>query len=116
MARPSSPAESTSESESHAEPTTEDLKAQIGKLSEDIASLTEIVGGLSEKSARQVRDEIRARGNAAAERGQREFEQVQRAAQQMQGDVDDMIAQRPMMSVGLALGLGFLFGIMTGRK
>ena len=110
MARTNTTAASTEEL------TTQDLKDQIVKLSDDLASLTEIVGGLGEQSARQARDTIRARGAAAAERGQQELEHMQRAAQRAQGDVDEMIAQRPMMSVGLALGLGFLFGTMTGRK
>ena len=96
--------------------TTQDLKEQIGKLSDDIASLTEIVGGLGEQSARRARDDIRAHGAAAAQRGQEELAQMQNAARQVQGDVDEMIARKPMMSVGMALGLGFLFGIMTGRK
>jgi len=96
--------------------TTQDLKDQIGKLSDDIASLTDIVGGLGEQSARQVRDDLRARGAGAAQRGQEELAHMQRTARQVQGDVDDMIGQRPMMSVGVALGLGFLFGMMTGRK
>jgi ElaB/YqjD/DUF883 family membrane-anchored ribosome-binding protein len=110
MARASTASDSTEEL------TTQDLRDQIGKLSDDISKLTEIVAGLGEQSARHARDDIRARGAAAAQRGQEEFEHLRQAAHHAQGDIDDMITQRPMMSVGLALGLGFLFGLMTGRK
>jgi ElaB/YqjD/DUF883 family membrane-anchored ribosome-binding protein len=53
-------------------------------------------------------DDVTARGGAM-------LDAAQNAANSVEESLEDMIAQRPIATVGLALGLGFLIGLTWRR-
>jgi len=92
------------------------LSQQIATLKQDIAEISTTLGGLGQSS----RDAAvkRARDTAAAlkETGEQHMQSAQRHAEEMGQQATDAVRRQPAAAVGIAVGVGFLLGFMTGRK
>jgi ElaB/YqjD/DUF883 family membrane-anchored ribosome-binding protein len=75
--------------------------------------------GTAPKQARrgylQARANGDARGDDLSDRGSAMLDAAQDAAYSLEGSLEDVIQQRPLATVGLALGLGFLIGVTWRR-
>ena len=106
--------------------TFERLQKDVSTVRKDIASLADQItdtishlGGAARRQARQGFTQAQANVNAAmddaSERGSAWLDAAQDTASSLEEALEDVIAQRPLATVGLALGLGFLIGV-TWRK
>ncbi len=106
--------------------TFERLQRDVGSVRKDIAALADQItdtishlGGAARRQARQGFTQAQANVNAAiddaSERGGAWLDAAQDTASSLEEALEDVIAQRPLATVGLALGLGFLIGV-TWRK
>jgi ElaB/YqjD/DUF883 family membrane-anchored ribosome-binding protein len=106
--------------------TKERLDKDIAAVKNDIAALTEQItdalnnfAGAARKQARRGYKEARANVDSAvddmSERGNAMMDAAQDAAYSIEETLEDVIAQRPLATVGLALGLGFLIGLTWRR-
>jgi ElaB/YqjD/DUF883 family membrane-anchored ribosome-binding protein len=105
--------------------TFERLQKDVGSVRRDIAALAEQITdtishlGGARRQARQGYKQAQANVNAAmddaSERGGAWLDAAQDTASSLEEALEDVIAQRPLATVGLALGLGFLIGV-TWRK
>lgn len=106
--------------------TKERLEKDIAAVKNDIAALTEQItdalnnfAGAARKQARRGYKEARANVDSAvddvSERGSAMMDAAQDAAYSIEETLEDVIAQRPLATVGLALGLGFLIGLTWRR-
>jgi ElaB/YqjD/DUF883 family membrane-anchored ribosome-binding protein len=106
--------------------TKERLEKDIPAVKNDIAALTEQItdalnnfAGAARKQARRGYKEARANVDSAvddmSERGNAMMDAAQDAAYSIEETLEDVIAQRPLATVGLALGLGFLIGLTWRR-
>ena len=102
------------------------LEKDVTAVKNDIAALTEQItealnsfAGTAKTQARRGYKQARANVDAAlddaSERGGAVMDAAQDAATSIEETFEDVITQRPIAAVGLALGLGFLIGATWRR-
>ena len=102
------------------------LEEDVATVKNDIAALTDQItdalnsfAGAATKQARRGYSEARANVNSAvddmSERGGAVMDAAQNAARSIGETLEDVIAKRPLATVGLALGLGLLIGATWRR-
>jgi ElaB/YqjD/DUF883 family membrane-anchored ribosome-binding protein len=106
--------------------TYERLEKDVAAVKNDISALTDQItdainsfAGTAKKQARRGYNEARANVDSAvddmSERGSAMMDAAQNAASSIEETLEDVIAERPLATVGLALGLGFLIGLTWRR-
>jgi ElaB/YqjD/DUF883 family membrane-anchored ribosome-binding protein len=106
--------------------TYERLEKEVSAVKNDIAALTEQItdalnsfAGTASKQARRGYNQARANAESAvddlSDRGSAMFDAAHDAASSIEETLEDVITQRPLATVGLALGLGFLIGVTWRR-
>src|SRR6202045_4266478 len=106
--------------------TYERLEKDVAAVKNDIAALTEQItdalnsfAGTAKKQARRGYNRARANVDTAvddmSERGGAVMDAAQDAAHSIGETLEDVIVQRPLATVGLAIGLGFLIGATWRR-
>jgi ElaB/YqjD/DUF883 family membrane-anchored ribosome-binding protein len=106
--------------------TYERLEKDVIAVKNDIAALTDQItdalnsfAGTASKQARRGYKQARTHAEAAvddmSERGSAMMDAAQDAATSIEETLEDVITQRPLATVGLALGLGFLIGATWRR-
>ena len=95
------------------------VKSEISALAEQITDALNSFAGSAQKQARRGYKQARANVDSAvddiSERGSAVMGAAQNAATSIEETLEDVITQRPLATVGLALGLGLLIG-MTWRR
>ena len=102
------------------------LEKDVAAVKNDIAALTDQItdalnsfAGTAQKQARRGYKQARANVDSAvddmSERGSAMMDAAQDAALSIEETLEDVITQRPLATVGLALGLGFLIGATWRR-
>jgi ElaB/YqjD/DUF883 family membrane-anchored ribosome-binding protein len=102
------------------------LEKDVAAVKNDIAALTDQItdalnsfAGTAQKQARRGYKQARANVDTAvddiSERGGAMMDAAQDAASSIEETLEDVITQRPLATVGLALGLGFLIGATWRR-
>src|SRR5262249_50718822 len=106
--------------------TFERLQEDVGAVKKDIAALANQItdtishlGGAARRQAKQGYKQAQANMDAAigdaSERGGALLDAAQDTATSIEETLEDVITQRPLATVGLALGLGFLIGATWRR-
>jgi ElaB/YqjD/DUF883 family membrane-anchored ribosome-binding protein len=106
--------------------TYERLEKDVAAVKNDITALTEQItdainsfAGTARKQARrgykQARTNVDSAVDDLSERGSAVMGAAQDAAMSIEETLEDVIAERPLATVGLALGLGFLIGLTWRR-
>src|ERR1700682_4726854 len=106
--------------------TYERLEKDVTAVKNDIAALTaQITDALNSfagtaktqapRGHQQARANVDSAMEDASERGSAVMEAAQDAAYSIEETLEEVIAQRPLATVGLALGLGFLIGLTWRR-
>jgi ElaB/YqjD/DUF883 family membrane-anchored ribosome-binding protein len=104
----------------------ERLEKEVSAVKNDIAALTEqitdAINNFAGTASRQAQRGYRqARSNAEqavddmSERGSAMMDAAHDAASSVGETLEDAIAERPLATVGIALGLGFLIGLTWRR-
>src|ERR1700730_16325974 len=95
------------------------VKNDIAALTDQITDALNTFAGVASKQARrsykQARANVESAVDAASERGSAMLGAAQDAAVSIEETLEDAITQRPLATVGLALGLGFLIGATWRR-
>jgi ElaB/YqjD/DUF883 family membrane-anchored ribosome-binding protein len=95
------------------------VKNDISALADQITDVLNNFAGTAQKQARRGYRQARANVDAAvddlSERGANAMGAAQEAAYGIEESLEDIITQRPLATVGLALGLGFLIGAAWRR-
>ena len=104
----------------------ERLEKDVAAVKNDISALTDQItdalnsfAGTARTQARrgykQARENVDATVDDMGERGSAMMDAAQDAASSIEETLEDVITQRPLATVGLALGLGFLIGATWRR-
>lgn len=95
--------------------TQQDLEADIARLREDLAQLAKQFQATGEHSYSAARnaasegvDRLRAKGEAAAEHMRANASDIER-------QVSAQVREKPITSLAIAAGAGFLFALLTSR-
>jgi ElaB/YqjD/DUF883 family membrane-anchored ribosome-binding protein len=95
------------------------VKNDISALTDQITDALNSFAGNATKQARRGYKEARANVDSAvddmSERGSAMMGAAQDAAYSIEESLEDVITQRPLATVGIALGLGFLIGATWRR-
>jgi ElaB/YqjD/DUF883 family membrane-anchored ribosome-binding protein len=95
------------------------VKSDIAALTDQITDAINTFAGQARKQARkgykQARENVDSALDDASERGSAMLDAAQDAAVSIEETLEDVITQRPLATVGLALGLGFLIGVTWRR-
>ena len=95
------------------------VKNDIGALTEQITDALNSFAGTATQQARRGYKQARANAEQAvdemSERGSAMMDAATDAASSIEETLEDVITQRPLATVGLALGLGFLIGATWRR-
>ena len=95
------------------------VKNDIAALADQITDVLNSFAGTAQKQARRGYKQARANVDQAvddmSERGAAAMGAAQDAAYSIEETLEDAITQRPLATVGLALGLGFLIGAVWRR-
>jgi ElaB/YqjD/DUF883 family membrane-anchored ribosome-binding protein len=106
--------------------TYERLEKEVAAVKNDISALTDHItdalntfAGTAKKQARRGYKQARANVDSAvediSERGGAVMDAAQDTVSSIEETLEDVIQQRPLATVGLALGLGFLIGLTWRR-
>jgi ElaB/YqjD/DUF883 family membrane-anchored ribosome-binding protein len=106
--------------------TQERLEKDVAAVKNDIAALTDQItdalntfAGSARKQARkgykQARSNVDSMVSDASDRSGAMMDAAQDAAYSIEESLEDVITQRPLATVGLAIGLGFLIGVTWRR-
>jgi ElaB/YqjD/DUF883 family membrane-anchored ribosome-binding protein len=95
------------------------VKNDIAALADQITDALNSFAGAATTQARRGVKEARANVNSAiddmSQRGGAMLDAAQNAATTIEDTLEDVIVQRPLATVGLALALGFLIGVTWRR-
>jgi len=95
------------------------VQTDISDLAEQITDALNTISDAARKQARQGYKQARANVDSVvgdlSDRGSSMLNAAQDAASSVEETLEDVIAERPLATVGLALGIGFLIG-MTWRR
>ena len=95
------------------------VKNDISALTDQITDALNSFAGTAKKQARRGYKEARANVDSTvddlSERGSAVMDAAQDAAISIEETLEDVITQRPLATVGIALGLGFLIGVTWRR-
>ena len=95
------------------------VKSDIAALTDQITDVLNSFAGTARKQARrgykQARANVDSALDEASERGTAMLGAAQDAATTIEETLEDAITQRPLATVGLALGIGFLIGVTWRR-
>ena len=95
------------------------VKADIGRLSQQLADVVGTLGSLAKGQARRNLKQARANVDSivsqASDRVTAAADAAQGAAATLEDTLSDAILDRPLASISLALGLGFLIGVTWRR-
>ncbi|HEY8332806.1 MAG TPA: DUF883 domain-containing protein [Tardiphaga sp.] len=95
------------------------VKNDIAALTDQITDALNAFAGQASNQARRGIKQARANVDSVmsdvSERGNAAFDAAQDAAYSFEETLEDVIQQRPLATVGLALGLGFLIGVTWRR-
>src|ERR1700731_1720075 len=91
------------------------VKNDISALTDQITDALNSFAGAAQKQARRGYKQARASVDSAVDDLSERGGAAMGAAQSIEESLEDVIAQRPLATVGLALGIGFLIGVTWRR-
>lgn len=93
-----------------------ELSDQIGQLKEDIADLTQSLSNLGTHSRDAVQSGVKGSVTHLRKKGEKGVQDARRSAEELGDQAAAAVREQPAAAVGLAVGVGFLLGFLTGRK
>ena len=95
------------------------MKNELSALTDQITDALNAFAGAAQKQARRGYQDARANVDSTvddfSQRGSAMMDAAYDAASSMEESLEDVISQRPLATVGIALGIGFLLGAAWRR-
>jgi ElaB/YqjD/DUF883 family membrane-anchored ribosome-binding protein len=96
-------------------PGREDVERQFELLRDDLAKLTRLLREVGETEAEERRDAMLAEATKLLDRSRSALDEGRLRARQATSSIEDHIRDKPMQSALIALGVGFLIGMISRR-
>ena len=95
---------------------TTDLSGQIAALKADLAQISQTLVDMGD-SRREAAVESAARKAAKLrEQGEKQLQNAQARVEDLTSQTADAVRNQPAAAIGIAVGVGFLLGFLSGRK
>jgi ElaB/YqjD/DUF883 family membrane-anchored ribosome-binding protein len=95
------------------------VKSDIAALADQVSDALGTMTGAAKKQTRRGYKQARANVDSVlsdvSERGNAAIDAAQNAVSSIEDTLEEAIQQRPLATVGLAIGLGFLIGVTWRR-
>jgi ElaB/YqjD/DUF883 family membrane-anchored ribosome-binding protein len=92
-----------------------DISELTEQFSDALNAFTKSTRKQARRGYRQARADVDTFMGDATKKGAAALEAAQDAAASLEDTIEDAIVQRPLASIGLAVGLGFLIGVTWRR-
>lgn len=99
-----------------ADPTAAELSDQIAALKADIAGLAATLAAMGKAKGQAVADAAREDVAALRAKGEETAATLAQEAKDLAAEAESLLRNRPATALGIAVGLGFLVGLMTNRR
>lgn len=96
-------------------PGRDDVERQFEVLRDDLATLTRLLREVGETEAAERRDAVLAEAATLLDRSRSKLDEGRVRFRQASASIEDQIREKPVQSALIALGLGFLIGMMSRR-
>ena len=93
----------------------DDLERQFQVIRDDFVTLSRLLREIGENKAGEKRDAALAEAEALLDRSRAILDEGRLQAKQASASIEDHIREKPVQSALVALGIGFLVGIITRR-
>lgn len=98
-----------------AEPTKDELKAQLDATRRDMEILATMVRERASARALNARDEVMGKVDELSEEARAMIGAAQLEGLRLADEASDTVRRNPLAAVGIAFGLGWLLGKLTRR-
>ncbi len=105
----------SSRSQSETAQNSEELQAQIEALKDDLSSISKTLSDLVRSGVREGRSRVERKANEYKQQGLDQADAALEGARAYGEALEGKIVQNPLAAVLVALGLGFLVGLMSRR-
>lgn len=102
-------------SDKQSAPSAEDLEEQIGELRREIAALTKNIAAFGSAKVGDYRADIEGLAADAVSASLSAFNRAKEEAASLEESFEGHVRARPLQSIGIAVGVGFLAALLTRR-
>lgn len=99
-----------------AEMTAVELSEQIAVLKADIAGLASTLASMGKAKGQAVADAARHDVAAIRAKGEEQAAALATQAKNLADEAETFVRTRPTTALGIAVGLGFVIGLLTNRR
>ena len=92
------------------------LSSQIATLRSDIAAISKSLADLGSNTKDVAVEKARQKASELRATGEEQLHAAQVRAEELGQQAVDAVRKQPATAVGLAVGVGFLLGFLSGRK
>lgn len=92
-----------------------DVERQLQQLREDIAALAKAVAAAGSTKADDLKAKAKRASNDAMDASAQMMDAARAQALSMEKDLERQIRTKPLQSVAIAAGIGFLFALLSRR-
>lgn len=96
--------------------TTEDLRENLIELRKDFKDLLSTVEKLAASQADNVQGHLREGLRTYMDKGEEAFGHAREQAERMYDDLHETVERNPLTAMMIALGLGFVIGLLTRHR
>lgn len=94
----------------------DDLSSQISAIKNDIAALTETLGEIGVRRKDETVEAARARAEKLRAQASERYDEARDYASDAREQAFEAVRRQPGTSIAVAVGVGFLAGILTSRR
>lgn len=94
----------------------DDLSAQIATLKKDVSALTKTLGDLGVHSKNAAINGAKRTASDAYDAGEAQFHAARDQAERAGQYAADTVRAQPATSMAVAVGVGFMLGMLTSRR
>lgn len=98
------------------EPTTADLQEQLEALKIDIANLGSTLTEYGKAQGEHLKSAAKDQARYLREKGEQSVTYAQQSATKAYHQAEDSVRENPAAAVGIAAAIGFMVGLIAGRR
>lgn len=92
------------------------LSDQLSVLRKDMSALTDLLGDMGERRKSAAVHRLREGADAVRDRAEEAADDARQKAGEIEDRLMSNIREQPHLSLGVAMGVGFLVGFLSGRR
>ena len=91
------------------------LEAQLARIKADVSELATMLADMGSRKVGSARGEADHRISELTRAGEEAIEDLRRQLRTIERDLSDKVQEKPLQTLGIAAGVGFLFALVMRR-